>query len=149
MSMHLFATPVECRECGATVTDPTVDRCPDCGALLKERRTPGRLAGVEQRYGQLRFLIGTIRFLGVVVLLVGALVLLFTAGEVTALTLVGLAMGVMVGAVALFAVAAFFTIALDIEENTRAAFRMQQLIHEDRQTRQKQPSASDRPTSEG
>ena len=146
--MHLFSTPVECRECGATVDDPTVDRCPECGALLKERRTPSRLAGVEQRYGHLRFLIGFLRFLGISLVVVGGLVLLFAAGEVTAITLVGLAFGVLIGAAALFAVAAFFTLAIDIEENTRATFRMQQLDQQDRHTERKRTSASDRPAPE-
>src|SRR5215210_3997378 len=87
MAMHLFSTPVQCTRCGTVVDDPTVDRCPKCGNLLKERRTPSRIAGVERRYGQLRFLVG-----------------------------------------------ALIEVALDIEENTRAAFRLQQRVLEILQT---------------
>ncbi len=47
MSLHLFSTPVQCTRCGTVVDDPTVDKCPKCGNLLKERRTPRRLAGVK------------------------------------------------------------------------------------------------------
>src|SRR5690606_34083026 len=50
MSLHLFPTPVECQNCGTVVEDASAERCPRCGELLKERRTPARLAGVERRY---------------------------------------------------------------------------------------------------
>jgi predicted RNA-binding Zn-ribbon protein involved in translation (DUF1610 family) len=127
MAMHLFSTPVECTNCGTVVDDPTVDKCPNCGALLMERRTPARLAGVERKYGNIRFLLGFLRFLAVIILLVGGLVFLFSDDDIgwtvrliSALATVALAAGLMV-------IAALFEVALDIEENTRAAFRVQQM----------------------
>lgn len=132
MSLHLFATPVECTTCGTVVDDPKVDRCPGCGSLLKERRTPSRLAGVERRYGHLRFLSGFLRFLGAVTVLVGGLVFfsIFGSGEVTPMGGLFVLLGALVGAVAMFATAAFFDVAIDVEENTRATFRVQQLLLE-------------------
>lgn len=130
MSMHLFSTPVECTQCGTVVDDPTADRCPTCKALLRERRTPRRLAGVEKRYGGLRFLVGFLRFLGIITLLIGILIFAFgvgddsMAGPVGILTLLG---GVL-SAVVLFAAASFFEVMLDVEENTRATFRVQQMM---------------------
>ncbi len=132
MSFHLFATPVECTHCGTVVDDPTADRCPDCKELLKERRAPRRLAGVEQRYGSLRFLLGFLRFLGVITLLVGGLIFFSGLGSdrvsyaQTLLTL----LGTLTAAAAMFAIAAFFDLATDMEENTRAVFRVQQLMLE-------------------
>lgn len=127
MAMHLFSTPVQCTNCGTVVDDPTVDRCPSCNALLMERRTPARLAGVERKYGNIRFLLGFLRFLAIIILLVGGLVFLFSEDDtawtvrlVTALATVALAAGLMV-------VAALFEVALDIEENTRATFKVQQM----------------------
>lgn len=130
MAMHLFSTPVECTHCGTVVDDPTVDKCPTCGELLKERRHPGRLAGVERRYGNLRFLLGFLRFLGVIILLVG--ILLFIFGDETVPWTIRLTSGLaaVVIAVSMFVIAAFFDVALDIEENTRATFRIQQLLLE-------------------
>lgn len=130
MSIHLFSTPVECTQCGTVVDDPTTDHCPNCGAILRERRTPRRLAGVEKRYSGLRLLVGSLRFLGIITLLIGVLIFAFGVGEDTMtapqgiLTLLG---GVLV-AVVLFSVAAFFEVMLDMEENTRASFRLQQMI---------------------
>ena len=133
MALHLFAKPVQCTQCGTVVDDPTVDRCPKCGALLRERRAPRRLAGVEARYGSLRVLLGIIRFLGVIVLIVGGLIFFATLGEDglsgTQSTLI--LVGSVVVAVAMFAAAAFFDLAIDIEENTRSSFRLQQLILEE------------------
>ncbi len=127
MSMHLFSTPVECTQCGTVVDDPTVDRCPKCGNLLKERRTPSRIAGVERRYGQLRFLLGVMRFFGVITALVGVLLFVFGEESVTWPVRLMIMLGGALLAIILFVVAALFEVALDIEENTRAAFRMQQL----------------------
>jgi hypothetical protein len=128
MAMHLFSTPVECKKCGTVVDDPTVDRCPKCKALLKERRNPSRLAGVERRYGNLRFLLGFLRFLGVITALVGIMLFLFADQTVPfAERMLSLFGPVMVG-VTLFVVAALLDVALDLEENTRAAFRIQQLV---------------------
>lgn len=130
MSIHLFSTPVQCTNCGTVVDDPTVDRCPTCSALLRERRTPSRLAGVERRYGALRFLLGFLRFLGVITLLIGVLIFAFGVGDErmstteAVLTLVG---GVL-GSVVILAFAAFVDVILDMEENTRSAFRVQQLM---------------------
>jgi predicted RNA-binding Zn-ribbon protein involved in translation (DUF1610 family) len=137
MSLHLFATPVECTHCGTVVDDPKLDRCPKCGALLMERRTPGRLAGVERRYGHLRFLLGFLRFLGVITVLVGLLVFFSAMGgdrSSYAQSLMAL-LGTIVAAVVMFSVAAFFELAIDLEENTRAAFRVQQQILEQAQAR--------------
>lgn len=132
MSLHLFATPVECTTCGTVVDDPKADRCPGCGSLLKERRTPSRLAGVERRYGHLRFLSGFLRFLGAATVLVGGLVFfsVLGGGEVTPVGGLFLLLGSLVAAVAMFAGAAFFDVAIDVEENTRATFRVQQLLLE-------------------
>lgn len=127
--MHLFSTPTECTNCGTVVEDPTLDRCPSCSELLKERRTPRRLAGVEKRYGGLRVVLGLLRFLGVITAVVSVLVFFFGLGD-DDLTLPGrllITLGMLVTAAGIFAIAAFFEVALDIEENTRAAFRMQQL----------------------
>jgi hypothetical protein len=131
MAMHLFSTPVECPHCGTVVDNPTTDKCPSCGNLLKERRTPSRLAGVQRRYGQLRFLLGTMRFLGVVVIAIGLLVFLFSGDDLSVRA--GSALGGILIAVGLFVVAAFMEIMLDVEENTRASFRLQQLILEELQ----------------
>lgn len=135
MALHLFSTPVQCTQCGTTVDDPTKDRCPSCGALLKERRAPRRLAGVEERYRTLRLLLAALRFLAVMVLLIGGLAFFGTLGDPDAGGLQGIAilLASFVGAVALFAMAAFFDMAMDLEENTRAAFRVQQMILEELQ----------------
>lgn len=131
MAMHLFSTPVQCPHCGTVVDNPTTDKCPNCGHLLKERRTPSRLAGVQRRFGNLRFLLATLRFLGVVLLAVGALLFIFGDDAIT-VRLGSLLVGVLV-AVGLFVIAAFIEIMLDVEENTRASFRLQQLILEELQ----------------
>lgn len=126
--MHLFSTPVECHNCGTVVDDPTVDKCPKCGVLLRERRTPGRLAGVERRYKNVRFLLGFLRFFAVVTAGVGFLAFLFAEDvvpwPVRLLTLFG---SVLVAA-GLFVLASLFDLGLDMEENTRAAFKVQQMI---------------------
>ena len=126
MAIHLFSTPVECTHCGTVVDDPTLDKCPNCGSLLKERRTPSRLAGVPRRFGQLRLLLGTLRFLGVVVIAVGVLLFLFGDDSVT--VRLGSLLGSALITVGLFVIAAVMEIMLDIEENTRASFRLQQLM---------------------
>lgn len=137
MSLHLFSTPVQCTRCGTVVDDPTVDKCPNCGNLLKERRAPRRLAGVETRYGSLRTLLGVLRFLGVMVLLLGALVFFSTLGEDGLSGINGAIVFVssIVVAVALFALAGLFVLMMDIEENTRSSFRMQQRMLEQMETR--------------
>lgn len=132
MSLHLFSTPIQCTRCGTVVDDPTVDKCPTCGNLLKERRTPRRLAGVETRYSGLRTLLGVLRFLGVLVLLLGGLVFFSTLGDdgrsgtQSAIIFVSS----IVVAVLMFAVAGAFVLMMDIEENTRSSFRMQQRMLE-------------------
>jgi hypothetical protein len=127
MAMHLFSTPVQCTQCGTVVDDPTLDKCPTCHALLKERRTPSRIAGVPRRYGQLRFLLGLLRFLAVVMFMLGVLLFLFSDEE-----LVGARGGSLLGgivlAVGLLVVAGIIDVLLDIEENTRSTFRLQQRI---------------------
>jgi predicted RNA-binding Zn-ribbon protein involved in translation (DUF1610 family) len=140
MAIHLFSTPVQCTNCGTLVDDPTVDKCPNCGTLLLERRTPGRLAGVERRYGPLRFLLGFIRFLAVIIVLVG--VLMFLGSDESAAWTVRVAsmLGSVVLASVLFVVAAVFDLALDMEEHTRATFRVHQQILQVLQTeRSRQP----------
>jgi uncharacterized paraquat-inducible protein A len=132
MSLHLFSTPVQCTRCGTVVDDPTVDKCPACGNLLKERRAPRRLAGVETRYSGLRTLLGVLRFLGVLVLLLGGLVFFSTLGDDgLSGTQAGMVfVGSIVVAVLMFAVAGVFVLLMDIEENTRSSFRMQQRMLE-------------------
>lgn len=136
MSLHLFSTPVQCTRCGTVVDDPTVDKCPKCGNLLKERRTPRRLAGVETRYSGLRTLLAALRFLGVLVLLLGALVLFGTlgndgqSGTQSAIIFVSS----VVVAMLMFAIAGVFVLMMDIEENTRSSFRMQQRMLESMDT---------------
>jgi predicted RNA-binding Zn-ribbon protein involved in translation (DUF1610 family) len=129
MPMHLFATPVQCTHCGTVVDDPTVDKCPKCGNLLKERRTPSRLAGVERRYGQLRVLLGLLRFLGVITVASGVLLFMFSDDQEVVQRVLTL-LGAVLVAAGLFVVAALIDVALDIEENTRSTFRIQQLILE-------------------
>jgi predicted RNA-binding Zn-ribbon protein involved in translation (DUF1610 family) len=128
MALHLFPTPTQCASCGTVVDDPTTDHCPKCGKLLKERRTPGRLAGVERKHENLRVLLGFVRFLGVITGLVGILIFLFAdeAFPIALRALTTLAT-VLVGT-SLFVVAALIEIIADIEENTRASFRVQQAI---------------------
>lgn len=134
--MHLFSTPVECANCGEVVDDPRVDKCPRCDELLRERRTPSRLAGVEKRYGNLRMLLGFLRFMGVIVALVGIMLFFFGIGEEGAVwtTQLLVMLGALLLAGAAFAVSTFFEVALDIEENTRASFRLQHLILEQLET---------------
>jgi hypothetical protein len=133
MPIHLFSTPVQCTHCGTVVDDPTVDKCPNCGNLLKERRTPSRVAGVQRRYGQLRFMIGLLRLLGVVTLVLAILIFLFSP-EATPWSTRGLVLlGGVLLAVGLFVVSTVIDVAIDVEENTRATFRMQQLILEELQ----------------
>jgi len=129
MAMHLFSTPVQCTHCGTVVDDPTVDKCPKCGNLLKERRTPSRLAGVERRYGQLRVLLGLLRFLGVITVASGVLLFMFSDDQEVVQRVLTL-LGAVLVAAGLFVVAALIDVALDIEENTRSTFRIQQLILE-------------------
>jgi hypothetical protein len=147
MVLHLFSTPVQCTQCGTVVDDPVKDRCPGCGALLKERRAPRRLAGVEERYRSLRLLLAALRFLALMVLLVGGMAFFGTMGDPNATGLQGISIlvGAFVGSVALFAMAAFFDMAMDLEENTRATFRLQQLILEELQ---EGPMGTPAPTSE-
>ncbi|HSU16192.1 hypothetical protein [Longimicrobium sp.] len=133
MSLHLFSTPVQCTHCGTTVEDPTVERCPNCHALLKERRAPRRLAGVEQRYGSFRMLLGVMRFLGIIVLLIGGLVFFSGLGDsrASASQNTALLVGAIVITVVLFAAAGLFELLIDVEENTRSSFRLQQMILEE------------------
>jgi predicted RNA-binding Zn-ribbon protein involved in translation (DUF1610 family) len=133
MAMHLFSTPVECHHCGTVVEDPTVDKCPNCGQLLKERRTPGRLAGVERRYTNIRFLLSFIRFLAVITAGVGILSFMFADDNVLWTIRLFSMVGALVVASALLVIAALFDVGLDMEENTRASFRVQQQILEELQ----------------
>jgi predicted RNA-binding Zn-ribbon protein involved in translation (DUF1610 family) len=132
MSLHLFATPVQCTQCGTTVKDSSVQRCPNCGARLKERRAPRRLAGVEQRYGSLRVLLGIMRFLGVIVFAIGALVFFSGLGSRATASQSGiLFMGAVLVAVVFLAAAGLFELLIDVEENTRSSFKLQQMILEE------------------
>lgn len=132
MAMHLFSTPQQCAECGTLVSDPTVDRCPNCGNLIRERRTPGRLAGVEQRYSGTRVILSILRFTAIAAGLTGILAALL-GGNDAGLTPVGrllTALGAVLIAMVVLALAALFTVVLDVEENTRAAFGMQRRLLE-------------------
>jgi hypothetical protein len=142
MALHLFSTPVECTQCGTVVDDPTKDRCPGCGELLKERRAPRRLAGVEERYKPLRLLLVSLRFLGIMVLLIGGMAFFGSLDDPgsSGLTGITILLAAFVGGVALFAMAAFFDMAMDLEENTRATFRLQQLILEELQEGSERPA---------
>lgn len=139
MAIHLFSIPVQCTQCGTVVDDPTIDRCPNCGKLLTERRAPSRLAGVPRRFGQLRLLLGLLRFLAVAVFAISLLLSLFGDEGIT-VKLWSLLGGLVIAA-GLFVVAASIEIILDIEENTRASFRIQQLILAE--LRQEAPPAVD------
>jgi len=133
MSLHLFSTPVQCTQCGTTVEDPTLQHCPNCGARLKERRAPRRLAGVEQRYGSLRVLLGIMRFLGVIVFAIGALVFFSSLGtsSTSAQQSGALFVGSILVAVVFLAAAGLFELLIDVEENTRSSFKLQQMILEE------------------
>ena len=133
MSLHLFSTPVQCTQCGTTVEDPSVQNCPNCGARLKERRAPRRLAGVEQRYGSLRVLLGIMRFLGVIVFAIGALIFFSSLGDsrASASQSGGLFVGSILIAVVFLAAAGLFELLIDVEENTRSSFKLQQMILEE------------------
>jgi predicted RNA-binding Zn-ribbon protein involved in translation (DUF1610 family) len=139
MPMHLFSTPVQCTQCGTVVDDPLVDKCPQCGSLLKERRTPSRLAGVPRRYGQLRFMIGLLRLLGGVSLALALLLFLFSDGSTPWMTRSLILLGGVLLAAVLFVVAAVIDVTIDVEENTRSTFRVQQLILEEIQARTAPP----------
>lgn len=146
MAMHLFSTPVECTQCGTVVSDPTVDRCPNCSALLRERRTPHRVAGVEQRYGSLRILLSVLRFFGIITVAVGLLVFFLGTGpgrgELPPLAGLSILLGSILSAISLFAVAAMFKVLIDIEENTRASFRVQQMLLDAAQGKQPRAQAT-------
>jgi uncharacterized paraquat-inducible protein A len=133
MSLYLFSTPVQCTQCGTVVEDPTVERCPKCSALLKERRAPRRLAGVEERHGSFRLLLGAMRFLGVIVLMVGGLIFFsgLGNGKTSAAQTTALLVGAFVITVVLFAAAGLFELLIDVEENTRSSFRLQQQMLEE------------------
>jgi predicted RNA-binding Zn-ribbon protein involved in translation (DUF1610 family) len=135
MALHLFSTPVQCTHCGTVVDDPTLERCPNCGNLLKERRAPRRLAGLEEKYGSIRILLGVLRFLAVIILVVGGVAFFGALGNGRANGLEGLSLlfSSVLAAVSLFSVAAFFELTMDVEENTRATFRLQQMILEELQ----------------
>ncbi|HUE95533.1 MAG TPA: hypothetical protein VMN39_02690 [Longimicrobiaceae bacterium] len=131
MSLHLFPTPVECKNCGTVVDDPSADHCPNCGKLLMERRTPSRLAGVERKYENLRLLLGFVRFLGVITALVGLLIFVFTDDSFALVARLLTLLGTLLVGTGLFVIAALIEMVADLEENTRASFRIQQAIHEE------------------
>jgi hypothetical protein len=89
---------------------------------------------VDERYGSLRVLLGIMRFLGIMVLLVGGLIFFSSLGEdrTTATQSTLLLLGAVVVSVALFAVAGMFELLMDVEENTRSSFRLQQMTLEGR-----------------
>jgi predicted RNA-binding Zn-ribbon protein involved in translation (DUF1610 family) len=131
MALHLFPTPVECRNCGAVVDDPTADHCPECGKLLTERRTPSRLAGVERKYENLRLLLGFVRFMGIITGLMGILIFLFADEGFLLVGRILTMLGALLVGTSLFVVAALIEIVVDLEENTRASFRIQQSLLEE------------------
>lgn len=128
MAFHFFPTPTECKNCGAVVDDPSTQHCPKCGKLLKERRTPSRLAGVERKYENLRVLLAFVRFMAIGTALFGGLVFLFAQDSVPLLMRVSFLFGAMLLGTCLFVVATLIEIVADLEENTRAIFRVQQTI---------------------
>jgi len=130
MALHLFPTPVDCKKCGNVVSDSTVDRCPKCGELLMERRTPSRLAGVERRYENLRLLLGFVRFMGVITAMVGVLIFLFAEEGFPLTGRVLTMLGALLVGTGLFVVAVLVEILADLEENSRASFRIQQAVLE-------------------
>jgi hypothetical protein len=140
MALHLFPTPVECKNCGTVVDDPTTDRCPECGKILKERRTPSRLAGVERKYENLRLLLSFVRFMGIITGLVGILLFLFAEEAMPLVVRVLTMLGALLIGTGLFVVAALLEVVVDLEENTRASFRMQHSVLEELRAR-KPPEA--------
>lgn len=128
MPFHFFPTPTECKNCGTVVDDPSTRHCPNCGKLLKERRTPSRLAGVERRYENLRVLLAFVRFMAIATALFGGLVFLFMDDSVPLLIRISILFGGMLLGICLFVVATLMEIAADLEENTRAIFHVQQAI---------------------
>jgi len=76
----------------------------------------------------LRFLLGTLRFLGVIVIAIGLLT--FILGEEDTMARLTSLLAAALITAGLFVVAAFMEIMLDVEENTRASFRLQQLLLE-------------------
>lgn len=128
MALHLFSTPTECKNCGTIVDDPSTDHCPNCGKLLKERRTPGRLAGVERKYENLRVLLAFVRFMGVITGFVGVLVFFFADDSFSLIGRMMTLLGSLLVGTGLFVVGMLIEIVADIEENTRASFRVQQAI---------------------
>lgn len=145
MALHLFPTPVECKKCGSIVDDPTVDHCPNCGELLKERRTPSRLAGVERRYDNFRLLLSFLRFLGIIMGVTGILVFFFAEGSLS-LAWRSLAMaGSIVAGVGFLLIAATLEIFADLEENSRATFRVLQSILDQMRTATVADRSSDAP----
>lgn len=141
MALHLFPTPVECKNCGEVVDDPSVDHCPNCGKLLMERRTPSRLAGVERKYENLRLLLGFVRFMGVITALVGILLFLFADAALPLVSRLLLLLATVLIGTGLFVVAALIEIIADLEENSRASFRIQQAMQESLQGRRDAPPA--------
>ena len=128
MALHLFSTPTECKNCGTIVDDPSTDQCPKCGKLLKERRAPGRLAGVERKYENLRVLLAFVRFMGVITALVGMLVFLFADDSFSLIGRMLTMLASLLIGTSLFVVGMLIEIIADVEENTRASFRVQQAI---------------------
>ena len=128
MAFHFFPTPTECKNCGAVVDDPTTKHCPKCGKLLKERRTPSRLAGVERKYENLRVLLAFVRFMGIATALFGGLIFLFADDSVELIVRVATLFGTLLLGTCLFVIATLIEIVADLEENTRAIFRVQQSI---------------------
>lgn len=110
--------------------DPSVDHCPNCGKLLMERRTPSRLAGVERKYENLRLLLGFVRFLGIATGLVGLLLFIFADDSMALVARVLTLLGTILIGTSLFVVATLIEILADLEENSRASFRIQQAILE-------------------
>lgn len=150
MALHLFSTPVQCTHCNTVVDDPTLERCPNCGNLLKERRAPRRLAGLEERYGSIRILLGVLRFLAVIILVIGGVAFFGALGGDGqgggGMQGLGILMASVLGAVAMFSIAAFFELTMDVEENTRASFRLQQQILDELQEARR-PAAAAVPVS--
>lgn len=106
-----------------------------------ERRTPSRLAGVERKYENLRLLLGFVRFMGVITALVGILLFLFADAALPLVSRLLLLLATVLIGTGLFVVAALIEIIADLEENSRASFRIQQAMQESLQGRRDPPPA--------
>jgi hypothetical protein len=88
---------------------------------------------VEERHASFKLLLGAMRFLGIIVLMVGGLIFFsgLGNGRTSAAQTTALLMASIVICVVLFAAAGLFDLLIDVEENTRSSFRLQQQMLEE------------------